>query len=82
MMQRVVRRRDVAVCWARARLQFADQAAEIARLCAERDELLATLNELRNAVHQRWKAEAEIAELHRQRAMLDAFGAEPGGRLH
>ena len=75
-MLRSVRRVDIVRSWQLARAQYAAAVAELAEAKRERDEFRAALVELRAAVTARWKAEARLAELYRERAIARARAAE------
>jgi uncharacterized coiled-coil DUF342 family protein len=85
------RRINVSASWAAAKQAFATVVAErdalkreLAQIKAERDEFRACLRELSAAVTARWKAEARVAELHRERelARANAVERDPKVLLH
>jgi hypothetical protein len=91
MLRNPICRLDVRAVWATFRQQFAAVVAErdalrqeLADRTRERDEILATLNELIAARAAVVQAEAELASLHRERSIQRARTAErdPGQPLN
>jgi hypothetical protein len=79
----MLRRIDIRRSWQLAREQFAALVAERDELRFqlewaehERDQYRARLEELQRAVEQRWKAEAELSALHRERDLQLAMRQE------
>jgi len=93
----MLRKIDISRTWQLARLTFAalkakrDMFAEelertqqcLSNMQRSNTELRAALTELTDAVRRRWQAEAELADLYRQREIERAQKAErAGGLLH
>jgi hypothetical protein len=72
----LLRRPDIRRSWQLAKAEFASVVAERDQLRAERDEALARLTELQNAVTARWQAEAELRALYRERDLQRAMRME------
>ena len=88
-MSRSARRVDVARSWTLARQQFSAIVSErdalkreLAEARRSRDEARGALADLLNAVDERWRAEAKVARLERERSLARAIAHPPAHTVH